>query len=157
MKEIKKQVGLLQDQMEIEFEIGNTHVEPEKGKNTHKWSCYIKATDPAIQKHFSKIVTKAKFELHETYRNPVRVVESKPGKVLALDSSGWGFFDIPVTITFAKATGKIDPFSYTWPLSFSGTGKSKKFKLTFDSTKIKPLMEPPKKAAAPNVNGAKKF
>lgn len=62
---------------------------------------------------------------------------------MALGSIGWGYFDIPVTMFFRKETGKVDPFTYTWPLSFEGKGKSKKFKFTFDATKILPLLDQP--------------
>lgn len=101
---------------------------------------YIKATDPAIQKNFHKLVEKAKYELHESFKNPVRYVECKPGKVLQLESGGWGYFDLPCTFYFRKETGKIDAFSYTWPLSFEGTGKSTKFKFTFNGHKIRQLL-----------------
>ena len=58
--------------MEIEFQIGNTHEELKKAdgtkKGVHKWACYVKATDPDINRNLHKIIYKVKFELHETFR-----------------------------------------------------------------------------------------
>ena len=64
--------------MEIEFKIGNTHEEIAKGK--HKWACYVSATDPKINANLHKIIKEVKFELHETFKNPVRIVKSEQGK-----------------------------------------------------------------------------
>ena len=140
--------------MEIEFEIGNTHHEVKKGM--HKWACYFKATDPSIEKNMHKIKSKGKFELHESFKNPVRWVESRQGKTFQLDCGGWGYFDLPVTIYFKKETGKGDqPFSITWPLSFDGTDKSKKIKLTFNAQKITPLLgHPPARKAVGTIGSS---
>lgn len=43
--------------------------------------------------------------MHETFPNPHRVVNSKPGKIFQVHSIGWGVFNIPITIHWNPCLG----------------------------------------------------
>ena len=75
-----KQGQLIEDQIELEFEIGN-HYEPVEEKDlskpgskcVHRWTAFVRTKDDWID--VKKLIKSVAFELHETYRgeNPVVV------------------------------------------------------------------------------------
>ena len=69
----------------------------------------------------SKYVDKVQFELHETFKNPKKVITKKP---FELSMRGWGTFDIPVTIYFKKGMVLHPGYKeFDHCLSFDGNGK----------------------------------
>ena len=53
-----------------------------------------------------KLVTHVEFELHETFKNPLRKVAMKPGTTeVCLGTIGWGAFEVQMTIHFKKEFG----------------------------------------------------
>lgn len=62
--------------------------------HTHLWTIFVK--DPRGD-DLSYFIKKVVFKLHETYPNPVRVVEAPP---FELTETGWGEFEINVKIYF---------------------------------------------------------
>lgn len=95
--------------------------------NTHRWSLFIRGPN---DEDLSIFVSKVAFSLHESFAEPVRVIEKAPFEVSEL---GWGEFAAKIRIFF-KDPGKILYFpllipwlslsfshSLTHPLSFSLT------------------------------------
>ncbi|XP_072969207.1 transcription initiation factor TFIID subunit 14b isoform X1 [Typha angustifolia] len=62
--------------------------------NSHKWTVYVRG---ATNEDLSVIVKRAVFQLHPSFNNPTRVVESAP---FELSESGWGEFEIAITLFF---------------------------------------------------------
>uniref|UniRef100_UPI00358EF5E9 YEATS domain-containing protein 4-like isoform X1 n=1 Tax=Myxine glutinosa TaxID=7769 RepID=UPI00358EF5E9 len=65
--------------------------------HTHQWTMYVK---PFHNEDMSTYVKKIQFKLHESYRNPLRVVTKPPYEIT---ETGWGEFEIIINIFF------IDP------------------------------------------------
>uniref|UniRef100_UPI00358EA928 YEATS domain-containing protein 4-like n=1 Tax=Myxine glutinosa TaxID=7769 RepID=UPI00358EA928 len=69
----------------------------EEDGHTHQWTMYVK---PFHNEDMSTYVKKIQFKLHESYRNPLRVVTKPPYEIT---ETGWGEFEIIINIFF------IDP------------------------------------------------
>lgn len=61
---------------------------------SHKWTVYVRG---ATNEDLSVVVKRAVFQLHSSFNNPTRVVESPP---FELSESGWGEFEIAITLHF---------------------------------------------------------
>ena len=90
-KSLKKEGKLFVDIIIVEFLVGNTYWKIENApKNRggtpldNGWACFIKLKDPNLQHLSHKLIEKVKFELHETYRNPIRWVKAEPDKPIEL-------------------------------------------------------------------------
>ncbi|CAL9069503.1 unnamed protein product [Musa banksii] len=62
--------------------------------NSHKWTVYVRG---ATNEDLGVIVKRAVFQLHPSFNNPTRVVESAP---FELSESGWGEFEIAIRLFF---------------------------------------------------------
>ncbi|CAA6655920.1 unnamed protein product [Spirodela intermedia] len=62
--------------------------------NSHRWTVYIRG---ATNEDLSSVVKRAVFQLHPSFDNPTRIVESAPFEV---SESGWGEFEIAITLFF---------------------------------------------------------
>ncbi|KAJ8511068.1 hypothetical protein OPV22_001502 [Ensete ventricosum] len=62
--------------------------------NSHKWTVYVRGT---TNEDLGVIVKRAVFQLHPSFNNPTRVVESAP---FELSESGWGEFEIAIRLFF---------------------------------------------------------
>ncbi|XWS62700.1 hypothetical protein CRYUN_Cryun06bG0033600 [Craigia yunnanensis] len=61
---------------------------------SHKWTVYVRG---ATNEDLSVVVKRAVFQLHSSFNNPTRVVESAPFEI---SESGWGEFEIVITLYF---------------------------------------------------------
>ncbi|KAL8229446.1 hypothetical protein R6Q57_014346 [Mikania cordata] len=61
---------------------------------SHKWTVYVRG---ATNEDLSVVVKRVVFQLHSSFNNPTRVVESPP---FELSESGWGEFEIAITLHF---------------------------------------------------------
>ncbi|KAJ9550761.1 hypothetical protein OSB04_014806 [Centaurea solstitialis] len=61
---------------------------------SHRWTVYVRG---ATNEDLSVVVKRAVFQLHSSFNNPMRVVESPP---FELSESGWGEFEIAITLHF---------------------------------------------------------
>ncbi|XP_074304095.1 transcription initiation factor TFIID subunit 14b-like [Silene latifolia] len=61
---------------------------------SHKWSVYVRS---ATNEDLTVVVKKVVFQLHPSFNNPVRVVESPP---FELSECGWGEFEIAISLYF---------------------------------------------------------
>ncbi|CAG8613352.1 10591_t:CDS:2 [Diversispora eburnea] len=68
--------------------------------HTHRWTVSVKGLNGADISHFVKKVT---FKLHETYSNPVRVVEQQPFEIT---ETGWGEFELSIKLQFVEPSEK---------------------------------------------------
>ena len=72
-----------------------------KPENVHKWEAFIdiKNSDKSYKKlpNPNDIIEKVIFELHPSFKNPIRTVKKEP---FCLKSYGWGHFDLPMLIVF---------------------------------------------------------
>ena len=80
--------------------------------------------------------------MHYTFANPNRYVKSKPGKnSIELESWGWGYFNIPMTIYWQKGTGmKQSTFETDHMLYFGGTGASRTVTIMMNRDKVNSLL-----------------
>ncbi|KAF8406532.1 hypothetical protein HHK36_008620 [Tetracentron sinense] len=62
--------------------------------HSHKWTVYVRG---ATNEDLGVVIKRAVFQLHPSFNNPTRVVESPP---FELSESGWGEFEIAITLYF---------------------------------------------------------
>ncbi|KAH8153135.1 uncharacterized protein LAJ45_02722 [Morchella importuna] len=62
--------------------------------HTHQWTVSVRGVGENDISHFIK---KVQFKLHDTYANPLRMIESPPFEV---SETGWGEFEIQIKIFF---------------------------------------------------------
>lgn len=74
----------------------STPLDEIKGDATHKWTCYIKVLESS-HPDISSIIDKVIFKLHESFSNPLRVIQSPPFEI---NEVGWGEFEIQIRIVF---------------------------------------------------------
>lgn len=63
-------------------------------RSTHKWTTYVRS---ASNEDLSVIIKKVVFQLHPSFEKPIRTIEAAP---FELSESGWGEFEIGITIHF---------------------------------------------------------
>ncbi|PON39118.1 YEATS [Parasponia andersonii] len=61
---------------------------------SHKWTVYVRG---ATNENLGVVVKRAIFQLHSSFNNPTRIVETPP---FELSESGWGEFEIVITLYF---------------------------------------------------------
>ncbi|CAK7334309.1 unnamed protein product [Dovyalis caffra] len=61
---------------------------------SHKWTVYLRG---ATNEDLSVVIKQVVFQLHPSFDNPIRVVESPP---FELSECGWGEFEIGISILF---------------------------------------------------------
>eukprot|EP00897_Mesotaenium_endlicherianum_P001725 jgi/Mesen1/1580/ME000134S00706 len=73
--------------------------------HSHKWMVYVRS---ATNDNLAPLIKKVVFQLHESFPNPTRVVDTWP---FELHESGWGEFEIGITIHFHSDTSDkpLDP------------------------------------------------
>lgn len=89
----------------------------------HKWEAFvdIKNSDKSYKKlpNPNDIIEKVIFELHPSFKNPIRTVKKEP---FCLKSYGWGHFDLPMLVVF-KSEYKLKPLKLVHHLCFDGDGE----------------------------------
>ena len=146
MELLKNQESLFADHMTLTFRIGNLHKEipaAAGSDNKHEWTCYFKLEDESLNKNLYKMVSKVQFELHETFRNPKRVVSSKEGAKFQLSMIGWGTFSIPVTVHWnPDLKMPQQTLAVVHNLSFQRADTYKRVTVRFKTSKVKHLLYP---------------
>ncbi|XP_065865212.1 transcription initiation factor TFIID subunit 14b-like isoform X2 [Euphorbia lathyris] len=61
---------------------------------SHKWTVYVRG---ATNEDISMVIKRVVFQLHSSFNNPTRVIDSPP---FELSESGWGEFEIAITLYF---------------------------------------------------------
>ena len=87
----------------------------------------------------SAFISKVKWELHESFRVPIRTKEAVDGENFECGSTGWGYFDIPITIYFTKETG-LAPLSVYHSLSFDNGGEWQDFEFDISESYMKKVL-----------------
>ena len=77
--------------------------------HSHKWTVYLRGAE---HEDLSHCIEKVVFNLHPSFKEPVRVVEKPPYEVT---ETGWGEFEIGVTVHFASDAGE-KPLELSAPL-----------------------------------------
>ncbi|KAL2591817.1 hypothetical protein AAZV13_12G032300 [Glycine max] len=95
----KKNLGKKLKDVEISIPIVYGNVAFWLGKKaseyqSHKWTVYVRG---ATNEDLGTIIKHAVFQLHSSFNNPTRVVESPP---FELSESGWGEFEVSITLYF---------------------------------------------------------
>ncbi|XP_021768483.1 transcription initiation factor TFIID subunit 14b-like isoform X1 [Chenopodium quinoa] len=91
---------------------------------SHKWTVYVRG---ATNEDLSVVVKRVVFQLHPSFNNPIRVVDSPP---FELSECGWGEFEIAISLYFHSdaCDRKLDVFHHLklYPLEQSGPQSTKK-------------------------------
>lgn len=61
---------------------------------SHKWTVYVRG---ARNEDLGVVIKRVVFQLHPSFKNPVRVIESPP---FELSECGWGEFEIAISLFF---------------------------------------------------------
>jgi len=69
-------------------------------RSTHKWTTYVRS---ANNEDLSVLIKRVVFQLHPSFEKPTRTVEAAP---FELSESGWGEFEIGITIYFHPDVGE---------------------------------------------------
>ncbi|KAI1712373.1 YEATS family domain-containing protein [Ditylenchus destructor] len=70
--------------------------------HTHSWTLYVRALDE--EECISNYVRKVEFVLHNSYQNPLRVIDKPP---FELSETGWGGFDVQMKLFFVDVNTKF--------------------------------------------------
>mmetsp|Transcript_9235 Transcript_9235/g.24854 ORF Transcript_9235/g.24854 Transcript_9235/m.24854 type:complete len:211 (+) Transcript_9235:1239-1871(+) len=74
--------------------------------SSHRWTVYLRGPN---NEDLSYLVSQVRFDLHQTFQNPQRIVESQPFEVT---EHGWGEFDIIVHVYFTLDSGVREAILY---------------------------------------------
>ncbi|KAJ4962902.1 hypothetical protein NE237_022841 [Protea cynaroides] len=92
--------------------------------HSHKWTVYVRG---ATNEDLGVVIKRVVFTLHPSFSNPTRAVESPP---FELSESGWGEFEIVITIHFHNdvCDKQLDLYHHLklYPEDESGTQSTKK-------------------------------
>ena len=74
--------GLLEDQINIDFEVGNTYEDlgdqatltAAGTRLQHKWSCYVKTVDEQIRQYQHRLIESVKMEVKPLFNIPTKVI-----------------------------------------------------------------------------------
>jgi len=69
-------------------------------ESTHKWTTYVRS---ANNEDLGVLIKRVVFQLHPSFERPTRTVEAAP---FELSESGWGEFEIGITIYFHPDVGE---------------------------------------------------
>merc|ERR1719263_2671412 len=126
------QSGMLNEEIfGVQFVVGNKHElvkAPQKSNsssahvNKHRWTVFLELAHPELKKFTYKLIDKVEFQLHETFRPPLRTVKVKDNTPIEYSTIGWGTFDVPITVFWKKSTG-LHTATCEHELSFQGNGK----------------------------------
>jgi transcription initiation factor IIF auxiliary subunit len=99
--------------MTIKIENYAKKVEERNDYNWYKWKVFVKE-----EKSILNTIKEVIYLLHPTFRNPERIVRSRD-EMFALEGSGWGSFDVTVTIIFIDKREEIQTYfldlNKEWP------------------------------------------
>ncbi|PAV76144.1 hypothetical protein WR25_23444 [Diploscapter pachys] len=79
----------------------------ESDGHTHNWTVFFR---PFLAEDASRWIRKVQFKLHDSYQNPLRVIEKPPYEV---SETGWGEFEIQIRVFFVDPNEKpLTAFHY---------------------------------------------
>ncbi|KAL2906758.1 Transcription initiation factor TFIID subunit 14b [Bienertia sinuspersici] len=91
---------------------------------SHKWTVYVRG---ATNEDLSAVVKRVVFQLHPSFNNPIRVIDTPP---FELSECGWGEFEIAIALYFHSdaCERKLDLFHHLklYPTEQSGPQSTKK-------------------------------
>lgn len=73
----------------------------EEDGRTHQWTAFLRPYN--TNDDLSAFIKKVQFKLHESYSNPIRIVNKPP---FELTETGWGEFDITMKVIFSDPNEK---------------------------------------------------
>ena len=89
--------------------------------HSHKWTVYLRGPE---HEDLSHVIQKVVFNLHPSFKEPVRVLEAPPYEVT---ETGWGEFEIGITVHFVEDAGEkpLDLFAPLKLYADAETGEKK--------------------------------
>ena len=72
-------------------------------ENTHKWTMFVRAANKNIDA--SKLFEKVRYGLHESFCMEYKDVKQGKEKQYEMTFTGWGTFDIPLTLFLRRDLG----------------------------------------------------
>ena len=146
-KELARIEAVKKNLVEIYFTVGNLHQEvknPKQAKsdpnlkNTHKWTVFCQYRDAKDMS--SKFIDKVVFELHPTFKNPIKTIKASDGKRFEYTTTGWGFFDIPISIYWKDGLVEGNRTDIQHTLCFEGDGKWQTITFKVDKNRLKKIL-----------------
>eukprot|EP00658_Telonema_sp_P-2_P074921 TRINITY_DN6424_c0_g3_i1.p1 TRINITY_DN6424_c0_g3~~TRINITY_DN6424_c0_g3_i1.p1 ORF type:complete len:676 (-),score=81.89 TRINITY_DN6424_c0_g3_i1:243-2270(-) len=84
--------------------IGNTHAHVKNNDKPHRWTLFVRGTDPSVRKADDLGIEKVVFHLHPDYSPSDITVSKSPFEVTRY---GWGTFDVKVDIYMARGKKEV--------------------------------------------------
>ena len=108
--------------VDVEFEVGNfckALKRKKDGKDRYSFTAFVRLKDKKNRKAITKLVSQAKFILHESFKTPFYTTKSKDGdEMICATWDGWGRFEMPVQIYWTKESGNDGITTFEFDLSF---------------------------------------
>ena len=122
--------------------------------NNHRWTAFVKFTDPKVDQFAMKLIEKVRFGLDPSFGVDYMDVKSNADGKFEIAFNGFGTFDVPITIYFRRETGLQHPrqVKLDHELSFEGKGAWKTVQIDIKKQAAKDLgimPEPRKNARSP--------
>jgi len=104
----------------LRLELGNTHEKVKvagTSKDTwHKWTLFLRPADEETRERFESEVEWVEFDLHPTFTPSVVRVDAPP---FELTRTGWGYFDVGVSVQKKKHLKASRPVHLSHQLDFN--------------------------------------
>ena len=152
MKAHLVQAGMLNEELfGVEFVVGNRHELVKNAKklnskyaggqveNKHRWTVFFELAHPELKKLTYKLVDKVEFQLHETFRPPLRTFKVRDNSPIEYSTIGWGTFEVPITVFWKKSTG-LSTATCEHVLSFDGNGKWRTITLILNRKRVNDVL-----------------
>lgn len=118
--------------VDVEFEVGNFHKEAKniKGRNNQYLTPFIRIKDPKNRKVISKLISNAKFILHESFKRRFYEHTTKDGDTMvSVTWNGWGTFGMPIQVSWTKESGIEGITTFDHDLEFKDNWSTHKVKM----------------------------
>ena len=129
-KELRARQLIAENQFPLRIQFGNRHEIVKNNKkgsavqNNHRWTAFIKFTDPKVNQFSLRLIEKVRFGLHPSFGVDHMDVKANAEGKFEIAFNGFGTFTVPITIFFRREVGlpyprqvKLDHY-----LSFEGKG-----------------------------------
>lgn len=144
LEELRAEGRVMGDFTELKLVVGNRHesvkAKQNRAYNSHRWTMFVKFADKKISaNHF---IEKVRFGLHPSFGADYMDIKANPDGKFEFGCTGWGTFNVPVTIHFRRECGmppEQRKMELDHNLSFEGAGKWRTIPILIKKTAAKKM------------------